>query len=236
MFEKRYFGIIVLIAVCAACLWAGDTATFVDLGFSSDGKTYLFGQYGIQARTLQPWAELYLVDVPKNDFVAGGRISYAHGSPVTAGQDGSGALYRLISRNTALTDRYGINFLLQGQVLYIGPDKNNQEKRETIEFRDFEYGVSYKATLIFMTEGVGASLVSSFYINMERTGRDGSKKTFTVGNPQVKRGLVTSYQIRKVIVPQGGGANSAVIFVVEMRKQSSSGGQDIRYMVEALKP
>jgi predicted secreted protein len=233
MFEKKYFGIIVLIVACSAFLWAGDMATFVDLGFSSDGKTYLFGQYGIQAKTLRPWADLYLVDVPKNDFVSGGRISYIHDAPVTAGQDGSGALYRLISRNAALTERYGINFLLQGQVLYISAEEKDADASgEFIEFRDFEQGISYTASLIPSTEGSGASLASSFYISMERTARDGSKKSYTVGNPRVKRSLISSYHIRKVIVPPGNGS---IIFVVEMRKQGDTGGRDIRYMVEALK-
>ncbi|MDR2247331.1 MAG: DUF2259 domain-containing protein [Treponema sp.] len=233
MFEKRYFGIIVMVAVCAAGLWAGDTATFVDLGFSSDGKTYLFGQYGIQAKTLRPWADLYLVDVPKNNFVSGGRISYTHDTPVTAGQDGSGALYRLISRNAALTERYGINFLHQGQVLYISADDNESVAGGGfIEFRDFEQNVSYTASLIPTNEGSGTSLVSSFYITMERTARDGSKKNYTVGNPRVKRPLISSYHISKVLVSPG---NDAVIFVVEMRKQSDTEGRDIRYMVETLK-
>lgn len=232
MFEKKHFCIILLIAARAACLWAGDTATFVDLGFSPDGKTYVFGQYGIQARTLRPWADIYLVDVPKNDFVSGGRISYTHDAPAMAGQDGSGALYRLISRNAALTERYSINFLLQGQVLYIAVDgKESSDKGESIEFRDFEQGASYKASMISATEGSGASLVSSFCISLERTGRDGSTKSYTVGNPMIKRPLIASYYIRKVMVPPEGGS---VIFVIETRKQGDS-GRDIRYMVEALK-
>jgi predicted secreted protein len=200
----------------------------VDLGFSPDGKTYVFGQYGIQARTLRPWADLYLVDVPKNEFVSGGRISYTHTAPATAGQDGSGALYSLISKNTALTNRYGISFLLQGQLLYIAVDESGGAG-ETIEFRDFEQGASYKASLIPTTEGSGASLKSSFFISMERTGRDGSKKSYTLGNPQIKRPLIMSYHIMKVIVaPQDG----SLIFVVETRQQDS---QDIRYMVETLR-
>ncbi|MDR2743177.1 MAG: DUF2259 domain-containing protein [Treponema sp.] len=231
MFEKKYFCNILLLAVCAACLWAGDTATFVDLGFSPDGKTYAFGQYGIQARTLRPWADFYMVDVLKNDFVSGGRISYTHDVPVTAGQDGSGALYRLISRNAALTDRYGINFLLQGKVLYIAVDGGESpDTGESFEFRDFEQGISYKASLIPSTEGSGASLTSSFYISLERTDRNGSKKSHTAGNPRIKRPLIQSYHIRKVMVPPGDGS---VIFVIEMRKQGDT-GRDIRYMVEAL--
>jgi predicted secreted protein len=230
MLEKKYFSAVILIVACAVCLWAGDTATFVDLGFSPDGKIYMFGQYGIQARTLRPWADLYVVDVPKNEFVSGGRISYVHDTPATAGQNGSGALYNLINKNAALTDRYRINFLFLGQLLYIAVDESSGNG-ETIEFRDFEQGVSYKASLVPATEGSGASLKSSFHINLEQTGRDGSKKSYTVGNPQIKRPLIVSYHIRQVMVaPQDG----SIIFVVEMRKQGDS-GQDIRYMVETLR-
>lgn len=233
MFDKRYFGVILLIVMRTVCLWAGDTATFVDLGFSSDGKMYLFGQYGIQEKTLYPWAELYMVDVPKNEFAPGGRVSYTHDASIAAGQDGSGALYRLISRNTALMDRHGINFLRQGQILYIGADeKKPAHTREIIEFRDFEQGVSYTASLSPTIEGSGASLASSFFITVERVAPNGSKKTYSVGNPQIKRPLISSYFIRKVIIPP---QKDAIIFVVEMRKQGNSAGQNIRYMVETLR-
>jgi predicted secreted protein len=228
MFEKKHFSIVLLITLCTAYLWAGDTATFVDLGFSPDGRTYMFGQYGIQAKTLRPWADLYLVDVPNNEFVSGGRISYTHDAPAMAGQDGAGALYSLISKNTALTNRYGISFLFQGQLLYIAADGSGGVG-EPIEFRDFEQSLTYKASLVPSTEGSGASLKSSFFINLERTGRDGSKRTYTVGNPQIKRPLIVSYHIRKVIVaPQDG----SLVFVVETRQQDTV---DIRYMVETLR-
>jgi predicted secreted protein len=231
MFEKKHFNIIILITACTVCLWAGDIATFVDLGFSPDGKTYMFGQYGIQAKTLRPWAEICLVDVPKNEFVSSGRISYVHDTSATASQDGSGALYSLISRNNALTNRYGINFLLQGQLLYIAADGNGPDSEKPVEFRDFEQGASYRASLIPATEGSGVSLKSSFYITLERTARDGSKKSYTVGNPQIKRPLIASYHIRQVMtVPQNG----SIIFVVETRQQDGN-SQNIRYMIEALR-
>jgi predicted secreted protein len=196
-------------------VWAGDTATFVDLGFSPDGRTFMFAQYGIQNKTLRPWADLFVVDVPRNDFVAGGKFSYTHDSPTIAGQDGLGALFRLISKNTALTDRYSFNFLTQGQPLYISLDEGHLNSPETIEFRDFEQGASYRASLVPTTEGTGSSLKSAFFINLERTARDGSKKSYTVGNPQVKRPLVTSYRIRKVMIAPRDGS---IIFIIEMKK------------------
>jgi predicted secreted protein len=229
--KKLAYGILLALVMGTSSLWAGDTASFVDLGFSPDGKIYMFGQYGVQSTTLRPWADIFVVDVPQNNFVTGGRVSYTHDQPVVAGQDGSGALFRVISRNTALADRYGVNFLFQGQPLYISVENVNAvPSGETIEFRDFEQGASYKASLVPFVEGTGGDLKSSFYINLERTGRDGSRKTYVAGSPQVKRPLISSYRIRKVMTAPRQGA---LIFVIEMRKAGED-GFDLRYMVEAL--
>ncbi|MDR0569299.1 MAG: DUF2259 domain-containing protein [Spirochaetaceae bacterium] len=215
-------------------VWAGDIASYVDLGFSQDGKVYMFAQYGVQAGTLRPWADLFVVDVPNNDFVSGGKISFVHDAPVIAGQDGSGALYRLIARNAALAERYGVNYLLQGQVLYISLDSDSSAgaSGETIEFRDFNARYTYRARLIPRIEGAGPNLVSSFYIALEQTGPDGAKKNYPqIGNPQIKRPQIGSYRIRKVMIAPKDGS---IIFVIETRKQGTE-GSDIRYMVEALK-
>ncbi|GAB6391079.1 MAG: DUF2259 domain-containing protein [Treponematales bacterium] len=214
----------------AAALSAGDTASFVDLGFSPDGTAYMFAQYGVQSDTLRPWADLFVVDVPQNDFMSGGKVSFTHDKPVVAGSDGAGALYRLIARNAALADKYGVSFLVPGQPLFISLNGNNPEG-EMVEFRDFESGASYKAIITPLVEGSGDGLKSSFYISVERTGRDGAKKTYTVGTPQVKRPLVVSYSIRKVMIAPKDGS---MIFVIEMKKKSGA-SVDIRYMVEALR-
>ncbi|MDR1635843.1 MAG: DUF2259 domain-containing protein [Treponema sp.] len=213
-------------------LWAGDTASFVDLGFSPDGRIYMFAQYGVQSGTLKPWADMFVVDVAKNEFVPGGRFSYTHDTPVSAGTDGSGAFYRLVSRNTAIADRHGVNFLRQGIPLYIALDAaGGSPQGESIEFRNFERSLSYKARLVPSTEGSGSGLKTSFYISLEETKASGGRKTYTVGNPGIKRPLIVAYKVKKVIVAPEG---NSIIFVIEMRKQVA-GGYDTRYMVETLR-
>jgi predicted secreted protein len=231
--KKSFYLVLTVLMFSALRLWAGDNASFVDLGFSPDGAVYMFAQYGVESNTLKPWAELAVVDVSKNNFVPGGRVSYTHASPVTNGQDGSGALYRLLAQNGALANRYGVSFLLQGYPLYLslGTSDRAGDGGESIEFRDFQAGASYTATLIPTLEGSGGSLKSSFYIDLERTARDGSKRSYTVGSPRFQRPLVSSYRIRRVIIaPQDG----SLVFVIEMKK-SGVGGFDIRYMTEALR-
>ena len=231
MFRKKLAITFTLILFLAAQgLWAGYTASFVDLGFSPDGKTYMFAQYGVQSGTLRPWADLFIVDVPRNNFVSGGRISYIHDRAVVAGQDGSGALYRLIAQNARLAETHRIDYCFQGKPLYIALDTGGAG-HGPIEFRDFETGAFYRATLVPQVEGSGANLRSSFYINLEKTARDGSRRTYTVGTPQFWRPLIASYGISKVMIAP---EDDSMIFVIGMiRRQGTT--VDVRYMVEALR-
>ncbi|MDR1178202.1 MAG: DUF2259 domain-containing protein [Spirochaetaceae bacterium] len=227
---KKILILLLITPVFLSGLWAGDAASFVDLGFSPDGKVYIFAQYGIQSGTLRPWADLFIVDVPNNNFVPGGRSSYVHTSPVSAGQDGSGALFRLIARNAALAERHGVDFLFQSQPLYVSLNGEGGGNGQTIEFRDFEAQANYRASLVSTVEGSSASLKSSFYINLERTDSRGTR-TYVVGTPQLKRPLVASYRIRKAMIAPHDGS---LIFVIEMHRQGEN-GSDIRYMVEAVR-
>jgi predicted secreted protein len=235
--KKGMYSIVFFLVMFNSGLWAGDTALFVDLGFSPDGKIYTFAQYGIESRTLRPWADLFVVDVPRNNFVPGGRLNFVHHSPIVTGQDGSGAVYRIIADNYALLSKYSINFLNHGQPLYIAVDGNVTEKGRGIEFRDFDEGASYKANLIQYVEGSGTGLKSSFYINVEKTARNGTKKAYTAGTPQLKRPLISSYRIVKVLTgPRGGAGRSkdnSLIFVIETEHHNAD-GIIIRYMIEAL--
>jgi predicted secreted protein len=233
MFHRKIgFTLAMALFIGISCLWAGDTATFVDLGFSPDGKIYMFAQYGLQSGTLKPWADLFIVDVPKNNYVSGGKLSYVHNVPVVSGQDGSGALYRLIAQNSSMAERYRINYCFQGQPLFVAVTGDaGSDGMIPIVFKDYESGANYRASLVSYTEGFGANLKSSFFINLERTGRDGSKKTYTIGNPQIKRPLIDSYRIRKVMIAPHDGS---MIFLIEMKKQEGD-SFNIRYMVEALR-
>jgi predicted secreted protein len=232
MLKKSFFAAAAAV-FCGAALWAGDTASFVDLGFSPDGGVYMFAQYGVVSNTLKPWADLYAVDVPQNNFVSGGRISYSSNNPINAGNDGIGAFYRIISQNSALAERYGVDYLRQGHPLYIALDPEEGNFRgERIEFRDFERGFSYQAQLFPSIEGSGANLKSSFYITVDRLGPTGGRRTFSIGSPGIKRPQIAAYRIKKVIASP---LDNSVIFVIETRKPAAN-GYDIRYMVETLRP
>jgi len=225
-YKKALLTLTAILLLGVSNLPARDTATFVDLGFSADGRTFMFAQYGVQAGTLRPWADLFIVDVPQNNFVSGGRISYTHDRPVVFGQTGSGAFHSALVRNASLVTRHGINHSLQGRPLFIALDNTDSNE---IEFRDFVTGDFYRATLNQTIEGSGVSLRSSFYINLVRESRDGTRRNYTVGTPQFRRPLIASYRIRRAMIH-----GDSMIFVIEMRRQEDTGFA-IRYMVEALR-
>jgi len=231
LLKKTIIGILIIFLTCVSALWAGDSAVFVDLGFSHDGRTYMFGQYGVLSSSLKPWAELYVVDVSSNSFVQNGKVSTTHDAPIQAGQDGSGVFHRLVSNNSALSSRNGIQFNNQGLPLYISRDEIPPSRGERIDFRDFISGKSFKAQLIPTISGSGTNIRSQFYINLEVTSPAGQYKTYTVGTPHHVRQGISQYNIKRVLIDTNGGS---VVFVIEMKRITDK-GFDIRYMVEAVR-
>ena len=57
-----------IVFIAAGIAFAGDAAAFKDIGFSSDGKIYVFGQYGKTDVAFEPYAEIYTIDVEKTSM------------------------------------------------------------------------------------------------------------------------------------------------------------------------
>ncbi len=66
---------IALFIVAAMSMYAGDIANFVNIGFSSDGSRFVFGQHGSTDGEYRAYADIYCVDVPTNRFIPGGTFS-----------------------------------------------------------------------------------------------------------------------------------------------------------------
>jgi predicted secreted protein len=222
------------------CLYAGDVANFVDMGFSGDGGIYAFAQYGVDESTLLPWGELCIVDVALNDFVPGGRIKYRESTRITAGDDGINALKKFLAGKKNIEVQYGVTLDVRPSEtsipLFISRENGHDPDGETIEFRDFDEGAYYKAELVSAI-GTGAALRSSFYIKLTKDFPDASSDRQSVsrivGSPDVARRDITSYTIKKVLISQD---RSSLIFVIEetVRKNNNE-APDIRYMIEALR-
>ncbi|MFW6214405.1 MAG: DUF2259 domain-containing protein [Alkalispirochaetaceae bacterium] len=213
---------------CSASLLAGDVATFVNLGFSEDSRTFMFAQYGIEDESSAPFAEIYTVDVPGNRFVPEGTLEGSFDLPLSPGQDGSGALYNLLPEASALVERYGLNHLRQGRLVYLLV--NGEEPKSRISFRDFRSGNRYEVTLVQDERAGSDPPEAAFHILLTVIGEDGSDQEYTVGLPDFYREGVNRYQIRQILhAPDEGG----IVFVVEKITDTAAGRQ-VRFMVETV--
>lgn len=227
--KKRGMLAVILLLGVAFSLQAGDVASYVNLGFSVNSRYFLFGYYGIDDSSSQPYAELYLVDVHANAFVPQGRMRGVYPVEVEAGQDGSGALYTLFAQNIDLIKKYGIDHLRAGRVVYLLV--NGAEPQSHLEFRDFQRKSSVAVDLLQASRGEGKEISSSFHLKLEVKEAEGSVRNFMVGLPDFYRPGVLRYRIKQVFYAPD---EVSLVFVIE-KEQLDGEGADIRYMVETVK-
>ena len=215
-------------------LFAGDVAAFEDIGFSADGKTYLFGEYGITDKNFQGYAEIYAVDIAKNDFLPNG-IYKTNPSVATTGKSGITVYEALKEKHKNWLNSFKATPAPLDDVLYIKPN-DSKSNTETVSVTDFvhtsqENPITYNFTLVPFFEGTGANLVSSFYIVVEKLDKDGKVLDKVVaGTPDVKRKQISSYSIEKILC-----SPNAESFIIIVEKRSEENGvPTIRYMVETF--
>ena len=226
---KRSLYFTVFILLLGSTVFAGDIATFVDLGFSPDSRYFMFAQYGLTEKESYPYAETYIVDVKANTFVTGGVKKKRYEIVSYPGHDGIGALFSILKTTSTETTKYKIDHLNTGRPLYIL--LNGHEPKETIECRDFQTGRRYTVTLRQSSTGTGKTVSSSFSIKVVvELLSDGTKKEFVVGNPDYVRQGVAGYRIRQILVTPD---QKSLIFVVE-KDEADTSGKNVRYMIEAM--
>ncbi len=227
--RKRVIVLAIFFAVCSSLsLWAGDVASFVNLGFSDDAKYFMFGQYGVTETDNKPYAEIYTVEVVSNNFVPNGVKKAQYSVSVQPGQDGSNALYTLLEDVLPLKKRYKINYLQSGRILYLL--LNGDTPKADLEFRDFATGNKYTLTLEQIAEGKDSQIKASFFIKLTVAQKDGTVKNYCVGRPNYFRDGVKSYKIKQVFL----SPNEQSLVIVVEKEEVKAGMSGTRYMVETV--
>lgn len=232
---RKILTIAAAVILTAASAFAGDAASFVDIGFSEDGKTYIFGTYGKTDKNYEPWAEIYTVDVAANEFVKGEVFKSKKGdvSPNASGKD---AFDKLKSSTEWKIGKYNAKPANAKTLLYLR-DSESKGDTEEIIFKDFEnstedHSVFYNVRLIPEYEGYGKNVKSKFYINVVRKDENGDVlSTIKVGTPDFKRKGISSYKIDKIFTDASG---KSLVFIVQKKLEDNT-GTSIRYMVETYR-
>jgi predicted secreted protein len=227
MAKKVLLSACILLAALAA--WAGDVAQFDNLGFSADGRYFMFGQHGVLEKTSFPYAELYIVDVPANAYAPQGvkKVSYTKG--VEPGATGLGALLNALDDASAQKRQYRIDHLVTGRLLYVLVDGVNPA--ETLEFRDFQANTKYAVTLVQTSSTKDGQPAAAFSLKVTVTGKDGKARDYTVGNAGLARAGVRAYRVKQVVLGPDG---AALVFVIQ-KEEADGTSVNIRYMVETVR-
>ena len=217
------------ILLVALAGWAGDVALFVNLGFSTDGKYFMFGQHGILEKTSYPYAELYIVDVAANAFASQGvkKVSYTRG--VEPGSSGLGALLNALGDAAAQKRQYRVDHLVTGRLLYLLVD--GVPPLETLEFRDFQAGTRYAVTLVQTSSTRDGQPAAAYSLKVSVTGKDGTAKAYTVGDASFARAGVKAYRVKQVIL---GPDEASLVFVIQ-KDEADGQGVNVRFMVETVR-
>lgn len=215
--------------------FAGDSAVLVDNGFSADGNYYIFGQYGKIDKKFQGWAEIYTVDVLKNDYVDN-EVYRVKPSAVTFDKTGKEVYESLAGKNYLSIKKYNCAQNAPEQILYIREEEKKAGTDE-IEFKDFISSVSddqayYKVILVPTVSGEGINVKSSFYINLEKLDSKGAVlASQRIGNPGITRKGVKNYKIERIVCDKTG---KKLVFIVEKTMEDKT-GINIRYMIETAR-
>jgi predicted secreted protein len=230
---KRFFCILLILYVPTVMLWAGDVATFANMGFSDDGRFFFFSQYGYSESQRQVYAQAIFVNTATNKYAPNGFHNHALRSAPQSGDTMDGAFLELVERLASVRNEYRINFANKGRILFASSLMreralaNNTTPSDSLSFRDFQQNRSFQVAL---NQNVANPLRSTFHIDLTLTSASGEIYKYKIGNPEFSR-HVSRYTIDRVIVSPD---DSTLIFVVAMRIPTPQSTYDIRYMVEAI--
>lgn len=232
---KKIIALVAGFSLFAMAVIAGDAAFFEDVGFSEDGSIYVFGQYGKTDKDYEAWAEIYTVDVAKNDFVKNEVYKLEPGKE-TVSLSGKKAWEKLSESSEWKMGKYKLVHADPENYIYVS-ETESKNPLDEIVFKNYEAStkdnpVYYHIRLCPTYEGKGSNVKSSFYINLDQIDGDGNKiMHHVVGTPSVKRKGVTGYRISRIFTDASG---KSLVFVVE-KKMEDDKGTSIRYMVETIR-
>ncbi|MBN2652928.1 MAG: DUF2259 domain-containing protein [Spirochaetales bacterium] len=223
---KKIF--LIITAMCLTTLaFAGDVASFKNLGFSEDSKYFLFSEYGISEKG-DVYTNVFCVDVAKNSFVKDGIYRYKFTRTAVSGLSPEGAMLNALRNISTNIAKWTINHAVVGRMIYVKADDGDTLN---MNFRDFSEKKEYEYELVPSVEKKNGKTVSSFYLNLTITDGDGSMVQYKVGNPNYKREGVLGYSVAQVIKSPDC---KSLVFVIE-KKEIDGDGFSIRYMVETVK-
>lgn len=229
---KKQLIVSLMLLAAGTLTFAGDAAAFVDLGISEDGKTYAFAEYGKTDKAFQGYAEIYCVDIEKNDWIDG-EVFRTNPSAATVKKSGRECYEELLKKADWILKKHAFKTVTPDNLLFTREIPSSSGE---IVFKDFEgstaeKNIYYHIKLVKNVEGKGPQCKSSFFISLEKQDENSTVISRNiVGNPDIKRKGVTGYTINRIFSDNTG---RNLVFIIEKEIENDT-GICIRYMVETI--
>jgi predicted secreted protein len=216
----------------AAPAHAGDYADRTIIGFSDDGAWFAFSEYGVGDGSGFPYANVFVIDVEKDAWVAG--------TPVRAtiedeSDDPSAALARAMHEARPILDRlkpYSAgNHVVDNPATELSADPYSVRFRTNQWFNMMERPWSLKLTRIPMPDASGCENyddVAGF--RLELTDPDGKTRTLHEDTSlPASRTCARDYAISDVVVMPAGKGPASMAVVISLIRQGFE-GPDRRFL------
>ncbi len=211
---------LILTLFVAGHLWAGDAATFLSVGCSEDFRYYAFAQYGVQDGSGFPYAELYIVDVPENNFVPSGVVKHLWKEEALA--QGIHVLLNTRAATDSILSAYHISELFQ--MRHVVPPADSE--RTAVKWQNKD-GETIYVSMQQESRGDPAQYSSEAAFSLHMTA---PQDTLAIGKINRFRDYIVRYDIDRVLANE---KQTAFVFVLRMT-QIGFEGPSIRYMVETV--
>lgn len=210
-------------------LSAGDVASFVNMGFSNDGRYYMFGQKGVEIAKAQSYADAYIIDIKENNYAKGGVFSTTEKSLPSLGADDVGILFNIVKDNAWVIKKYDINHNNSGKSIYFLATGASPENN--LSFRVFDKSSKIKEINCALSQTVNASAKrSSFFITVNLKNQDGVENALIAGNSKIVRKNTGAYFIKNILLSPD---NKSIVFVIG-KEVYKNGEKSVNYMVETV--
>ena len=213
----------ILLFIWIGTLSAGDAAQFVTVGWSSDSQYYAFAQFGILDGSGFPYAELFIVDVQRNEFVQEGTFTNVWEDVDDTPANGLDVLIEVLGESDSMRKYLSIRPRMFGNFMNLCRNADN----DTVKWKNSNQDT---ITIVCEQKHVGSKyeydIKSSFCLKILVNNRFYKY----VGNPERMRNGVIRYDIDSVLRSRDGN-----MFVIVIKKtELGFEGPSIRYMVETF--
>lgn len=225
---KKVLAVMLLfIGINSLPVFAGDRAEFYSFGFLDEGKTYLYGEYGLQESGSLRYSELFRANADSSVVES---LFYAEEDTFTHERTGNAELAFLLesAASYSVEVEEQVSLLDKGRILY--EKVPGSPVSRIMQFADNSY--SYTVSLIKLRESAVPEKANAFTVILYRTGPGGMQRRYEAGSLTAKLAGIYDVRLTEAIISTEG--RTLVLVFQTKEYDPDSGDFHIRYLIRSM--